>query len=264
MEKIVLAIFAHPDDAEFMCAGTLSLLKKAGWSIHIATMAPGDKGTTEYSREDVSFIRKAEATNAAKLIGGTYYCLDFEDVYIFYKCDTINKTTALIRKIRPSIVFTASPSDYMIDHEVTSQIVQTACFSTGIKNMEVDEDPFEPIPYLYYCDPMEGKDKFGNDIHPSIYVNVTSDILLKEKMLSCHESQRNWLLQHHKMDEYILYMKRFAEQRGKEINTKYAEGFRQHLGHGYQQNNILKEILGDLVKLNHNYQIPVSNILLDR
>ena len=42
-------------------------------------------------------------------------------------------------------------------------------------------------------------------------------------------------------------MKRFSEQRGKEINTGYAEGFRQHLGHGYPHDNILKTILGDLV-----------------
>jgi hypothetical protein len=66
-------------------------------------------------------------------------------------------------------------------------------------------------------------------------------------MLTCHASQRNWLLTHHKMDEYIYCMQRFSESRGKEINTKYAEGFRQHLGHGFSQNNILKEILGDLV-----------------
>jgi len=43
MRKVALGIFAHPDDAEFLCTGTLSLLLKAGWSIHIATMAPGDK-----------------------------------------------------------------------------------------------------------------------------------------------------------------------------------------------------------------------------
>jgi len=41
MKKRVLAIFAHPDDVELMCAGTLSLLKKKGWEIHIATMTPG-------------------------------------------------------------------------------------------------------------------------------------------------------------------------------------------------------------------------------
>jgi len=42
-------------------------------------------------------------------------------------------------------------------------------------------------------------------------------------------------------------MKQFANFRGKEINTEYAEGFRQHLGHGYPQDNIIKKEIGDLV-----------------
>lgn len=248
-DKTVLGIFAHPDDAEFLCAGTMSLLRDAGWAVHIATMAPGDKGTALYSREEISVIRRTEAAKAAGLIGGTYHCLECEDVYILYDRESINKTTALIRTVRPSLVFTSSPVDYMIDHEITSLIVQTACFSSGIKNMEVSVQPFEPVPYLYYCDPMEGKDKFGNPVRPSMYVDISNAIRVKEDMLACHESQRNWLLTHHNMDEYILSMNRFAGERGKEAGTRYAEGFRQHLGHGHPQDNILKTILDKLVIL---------------
>ena len=257
MNKVALGIFAHPDDAEFMCAGTLSLLTRAGWTIHIASITKGDKGTTLFSMEEISSIRKEEASRSAEIIGGHYHCLEFEDVYIFYNRDTINKTTNLIREVHPDIVFTASPHDYMMDHEVTSLIVETACFSSGIKNMEINTEPFEPIPYLYYCDPMEGKDKFGILIQPSIYVDIESEIHTKEKMLSCHASQRNWLLKHHKVDEYILCMKHLAEMRGNEINKTYAEGFRQNLGHSYPSRNLLKEILGDLVTVNHNAQIPI-------
>ncbi len=247
MEKIALGIFSHPDDAEMVCAGTLSLLRKAGWEVHIATMAPGDKGTAEHSREVISRIRRAEAARAADVIGASYHCLELEDVYILYDRDSINRTTALLRTIRPSLVFTASPNDYMVDHELTSMIVQTACFSSGIKNMEVDVAPYEPVPYLYYCDPMEGKDIFGKAVVPSLYVDITNEIEVKEKMLARHESQRNWLLTHHKIDEYLLAMKRFAGKRGLEISVEYAEGFRQHLVHGFPQDNILPDILGKKV-----------------
>lgn len=260
MNKIALGIFAHPDDAEFMCAGTLSLLQKAGWIIHIASMAKGDKGTTVLSREDVSSLRKEEASRSAGLLGGHYHCLEFEDVYILYNRDTINKTTGLLRRIRPSIVFTGSPNDYMLDHEITSLIVQTACFSSGIKNMEIDEEPYEPIPYLYFCDPMEGKDKFGIIVQPSVYVDIESEIHTKEKMLSCHSSQRNWLLEHHKIDEYILFMRDLAEMRGKETGTRYAEGFRQNLGHSFPGSNKLKEILGDLVTINQADHIDADSV----
>jgi LmbE family N-acetylglucosaminyl deacetylase len=246
MKKTAFAIFAHPDDVELMCAGTLSLLKKQGWEIHIATMTPGDKGSAEHSREEISSIRKAEAEKSAALLDATYHCLEFEDAYILYNRETINKTTRLLRKVQPSVVFTASPADYMVDHEMTSVIVQTACFCCGIKNMDINETPFEPVPYLYYSDAMEGKNIMGSPVEPTLRVNISDEMPVKEKMLACHESQRNWLLKHHKIDEYILAMKRFAKIRGEEINAKYAEGFRQHLGHGYPQNNILKEILGEL------------------
>ena len=255
MDKTVLGIFAHPDDAEMLCAGTLALLKKAGWSVHIATLAPGDKGTAEYDREEISKIRKAEASKAAEIIGASYHCLEFEDVYILYDRESINKTSALIRRIKPSVVFTSPPSDYMLDHEMTSRLIQTACFCAGIKNLEIEESPFEPVPFLYYSDPIEGKDKFGNMNQPSLYVDITSKIDTKTRMLECHKSQREWLRLHHKMDEYILAMKRHGKQRGNEINTDYAEGFVQHLGHGYPQNNVLKEILEDLVVTRRN---PIS------
>ncbi|MDD4192138.1 MAG: PIG-L family deacetylase [Mangrovibacterium sp.] len=247
MEQTVLSLLAHPDDAEFVCAGTLSLLKKAGWKIHIATMTPGDKGSAEHSREEISRIRKNEAARAAQLLDATYHCLELEDIYILYNRESINKATSLIREVRPSIVFTSSPADYMIDHEITALVTQTACFSAGIKNLPISETSFEAIPWLYYCDPMEGKDKLGNPVKPGMYVDITSEMQVKQQMLACHESQRNWLLSHHKMDEYLLSMKRFSAQRGQEAGVTYAEGFRQHLGHGYPQDHVLKEILGEAV-----------------
>jgi len=259
MRKIALGIFAHPDDAEFMCTGTLSLLKKAGWSIHIASMAKGDKGTNKLSRAEISRVRKAEAEKSAALLDAKFHCLEFDDVYIFYDRDTVNRTTGLLRQIRPDVVFTSSTNDYMADHEITSMIVQTACFSTGIKNLEIDEEPYEPMPYLYYCDPMEGKDVLGNLVQPSIYVDITSEMAIKEKMLSCHASQRNWLLEHHQVDGYTNFMKHMAQMRGKEAMSAFAEGFRQHLGHGYPQHNLLREILGDLVISKNTAQIPVPD-----
>jgi LmbE family N-acetylglucosaminyl deacetylase len=246
MEKIVLGIFAHPDDAEILCAGTLSLLSKAGWSVHIATVGNGDKGTTTHSRDEIISIRSAEARKSAELIGATYHGLLIEDIYIFYDRDALNRATSLVRKIRPSLVITHSPSDYMLDHEISSKITQTACFTAGIKNMDVPEEVFYSIPTLYYCDPIEGKDKYGEIVQPSNYVDISTEIEIKEKMLASHESQQSWL-QSHQDSEYILAMKRFSAKRGEQINSSYAEGFRQHLGHGYPQGNLLKETLGDLV-----------------
>lgn len=244
MNKSVLAFFAHPDDAEILCAGTLSLLKRAGYNIHIATIGNGDKGTATHSKEEIIGIRRAEAIKAAGILEGIYHCLDVEDIFILYERESIEKASALVRHIQPSVVFTHSPDDYMLDHEITSKIVQTACFTSGMKNLEIPEKPFGPVPYLYYADPVESKDKFGNRIKPGVFVDITAEIETKEKMLASHSSQRDWLMAHHKVDEYLLAMKSVARSRGEESGFEYAEAFRQHLGHGFPQDNILLEALG--------------------
>jgi hypothetical protein len=118
--------------------------------------------------------------------------------------------------------------------------------------MDIKEKPFDYIPYLYYSDPVEAKDIFGKMVDTPVYVDITSVMDVKEKMLACHKSQRSWLMAHHKMDEYILSMKRHGELRGREINARYAEGFRQHLGHSFPQDNILKDQLPELCIVREN------------
>ena len=243
-EQIVLSIQAHPDDAEFTCVGTLALLKKKGWQVHIATMTPGDCGSATHTRAEISAIRKQEAANAATLLDGQCHCLECEDVFIIYDKPTLLKVIEVIRKVRPTVVITHSPQDYFIDHENTSHLVRTACFSCGIPNVDTPGTAaYGFTPYLYYADAMEGKDIFGNPITPSVYVDITTTMDIKEKMLCCHESQRDWLMAHHGMDEYTASLKRHAEHRGRDIQVKYAEAFRQHLGHGYPQDNLLKQEL---------------------
>ncbi|MBM4080334.1 MAG: PIG-L family deacetylase, partial [Planctomycetes bacterium] len=68
-QKTALAVGAHPDDVEFMMAGTLALLKQAGYQPHILTVANGSCGTAEYSQKDIIRIRAKEAANAAAVIG---------------------------------------------------------------------------------------------------------------------------------------------------------------------------------------------------
>lgn len=250
INKTVLCLVAHPDDAEFQCAGTLALLAERGWKIVIATMTPGQAGSDIVGPEEISAIRRTESANSTALLNGTYECLENEDIFIMYDRPTLLKAIELFRKVRPAIVFTASPSDYIIDHEVTSKIAQTACMAAGIPNIKiVGTSPIATVPYLYYCEPTQGKDIFGREIESNIHVDISLMIGIKEKMLSCHESQRRWLQKISKVDEYLIMMKDFSRKKGKEINCDYAEGFRQHLGFSYPSDNILKSELGELVHI---------------
>lgn len=252
LNDTVLAIVSHPDDAELLCAGTLALLKDRDWKVVMATMTPGDGGTATHSREEISIIRKSEAAEAAALLEAPYHCLECEDIFVLYDKPTLLKVIELVRKVRPRLVLTMSPSCYMVDHEMTSKLVQTACFSAGVKNIRTDSDPFYHVPHLYYADAMEGKDRFGQPVNPSMVVDISSKITLKETMLVCHASQREWLRAHHGMDEYVHAMRAASQQRGRSVGVAYGEGFRQHLGHAFPQDNLLATELGDFMSMKIN------------
>ena len=247
MEKVVLSVLAHPDDAEFLCAGTLIRLRREhGFEVHIASMTPGDCGSIEMSPEEISRTRRAEGAAAAELIGATYHCLEERDLLIFYNEQTVEKVTRLLRLVRPSIVLTHSPSDYMLDHEMTSVVTRAAAFGAPIPNFLADRLPdprLDHIPHLYYCDPIEGKDPLGRDIPPQFAVDISNVIDTKAEMLARHASQREWLLKHHGMDQYVHAMREWGATRGRQHGVAFAEGFRQHLGHGYPQENVLGELL---------------------
>ena len=250
MNDVVLSILAHPDDAEFLCAGTLiRLVRERGWRAHIATMTPGDCGSAELPPEEISRVRRAEGAAAAAVIGAAYHCVEERDLLIAYNDRTLERVTRLLRAVRPAVVLTHSPADYMLDHEMTSTVVRAAAFAAPIPNFLRDRDlgpPLEHIPHLYYCDPIEGKDPLGRPVDPLFGIDVGGVIDTKAEMLVCHASQRDWLLKHHGLDQYVTAMRAWGAERGRRWGVAFAEGFRQHLGHSYPQDNVLGQLLGAL------------------
>jgi LmbE family N-acetylglucosaminyl deacetylase len=240
-----VSLLAHPDDAEFLCAGTLARLARVGWSIHIATLTAGDCGTTTQSAAEISAIRKAEGAKAAARIGGEYHCLGELDGRVVYDKPTIQKAIDLFRRVNPRLVFTHAGRDYMMDHEITSMLARCATQIFGAPNSsDVALPGGAGIPHLYYCDPVEGLDPFGESPTPSVVVDVSAELGTKTEMLACHASQREWLRAHQGVDEYIDAMKRHAELRGKLIGTSAGEAFVQHRSHGYPRNDLLGELFG--------------------
>jgi N-acetylglucosamine malate deacetylase 1 len=248
MADVVLSVLAHPDDAEFLCAGVLvRLAREHGWRVHVASMTPGDCGSAELPPEEIARIRRAEGARAAGLVGATYHCVEERDLRIFYEERPLERVTRLLREVQPGIVLTHSPADYMLDHEMTSTLLRAATFGAPAPNFFRDRGhapPLGRIPHLYYCDPIEGKDALGRDVTPQFCIDVSEVIEDKAAMLAAHASQRDWLLKHHGMDQYLESMRAWSARRGRQIGAAYAEGFRQHLGHSYPQDNLLGQLLG--------------------
>jgi LmbE family N-acetylglucosaminyl deacetylase len=242
--RVALTLLAHPDDAEMFCAGTLIRLADAGWEVHIATVAAGDCGSTTLARGEIAAVRYQEGVAAAAKINATYHCLEESDIQVVFDKATNRKTIDLLRRVAPTLLITHPRHDYMLDHEQVHLLARSAAFSYPIPNAStLPLVPGSAIPWLYYCDPVEGRDPYtGELVAPTTYVDITSQMHRKIEMLACHASQRDWLRAHHGMDEYIEVMKRHSGQRGEQIGRAYAEAFVQHRGHPFPQANLLADL----------------------
>src|SRR5436853_2934028 len=78
-DERVLAVMAHPDDAELLCAGTLARAKKDGATIGVCVLCKGDKGQPVVRIENLTDVRRAEAAAAAKLVGAELLTGEFSD-----------------------------------------------------------------------------------------------------------------------------------------------------------------------------------------
>lgn len=243
----VLAIHAHPDDIEFQCAGTLLRLQQLGCQISVATMTPGDCGSAEHPADEIAAIRRGEAAAAAEILQADYTCLEFRDLSICFDNDSRRRMTEFLRRKNPHIIFTAPPVDYMHDHEITSALVRDACFNASVPNYRTQQwDPapcLTAIPWLYYVDPVEGTDHFGNRQPVDFVVDISRQFATKHRALACHASQREWLRRQHGIDEYMDACERWSRARGQEIGVAYGEGFRQYKGHPHPSSNLLRELL---------------------
>jgi LmbE family N-acetylglucosaminyl deacetylase len=211
-------------------------------------MTGGELGTAEHPLQEIRAIRLREAAKSAGVIGAQFHSAGGYDLAVEYSAAYRRRAVRVIREVDPFLVFTHPPVDYHIDHEETSRLVWGATFAAPIPNFDcgVPTRLASGIPYLYYWDAFENKDHFGRPLPLSCAVEISSVLKVKVKMLACHASQRNWMRRHHHEDNYIELMKAGAKAEGERLGLKAAEGFIQHRGSSYPQDNVLKTILKDL------------------
>lgn len=241
----VLAIHAHPDDIETLCAGTLAVLAAAGHQVRIATVTGGDLGSTVTAPHETSAIRQAEAARAAALIGAEYRCGGVPDLGVFNDDPTRRRVTELIRWAQAEVVITASPADYHPDHEAVSQLVRDACFAASVPNYATGEAALlAAIPHLYFMDPIGGRDREGVWTDPDFGADVAAVFETKRAMLACHVSQDAWVARQHDIPDHLASMERWTRRRARDFGAELAEGFRQYRHHPYPKTPLLQEMLG--------------------
>lgn len=234
--KTAFAIAAHPDDIEFMMAGTLLLLKKEGYEIHYMNIGSGNCGSTVHDYDTIRKMRLSEAKQAAKILGAHFHPAFRDDMEIMYDLPTLRHVAATIREVKPNIVLTHSPADYMEDHTNTCRLAVSATFARGMRNFTTD--PSRPAAdydcTVYHALPHSLTDNLRRVIIPGAFVNTTSVFEAKMEALKAHQSQHHWLGVSQKLDSYLQTMEDLSlKVGGMSKKFKHAEGWRRHLHYGF-------------------------------
>lgn len=254
-----LALFAHPDDIEFVAAGTLLLLQEKGWDLHYMNLCTGNGGSVEMDGPTTARTRLAEAQEAARILGATFYPPICDDLELTYSTPLLRKVAAVVRQARPSIVLTHSPADYMEDHQNTQRLACTGAFAHAIQNFVTDppEPSFLHDVTVYHAMPHGLCDPLRKRIQAGSYVNTTRVHARKRESLAAHVSQKNWLDVSQGMDSYLVSMDEASRRVGQLSGQfEYAEGWRRHLHLGFSGSEIdpLKDALGDDCLINEAYE----------
>lgn len=232
----VLAIAAHPDDIEFLMAGTMLRLRERGWELHYFNLCDGCLGSTSMDEAATRTVRLREARAAAALLGATHYPPIERDMELLYTIERMRQVAAVVRQSNPDVVLTHAPVDYMEDHQNASRLAVSATFSRGMPNFKT-LPPFPPIDKpvaVYHAQPHGHQTPLGEWVHAGLWVDVANVFSQKEAALACHASQRQWLDSSQGMDNYLGTLRELASTAGR-LSGRFelAEGWRRHVHWGF-------------------------------
>ena len=261
----VLAVGAHPDDIEFMMAGTLLLLGEAGAELHMWNLANGSCGTAEHAKDEIVRLRRKEAEDAAEVAGATVYPPIADDLMLFYEPESLRKVAARVRQIQPDIMFVPSPQDYMEDHQNACRLAVGGAFARGMLNFETEprQEPWSGETVIYHALPYGLHDGLRRRIYAGLYVDVASVLETKREMLACHRTQKKWLDESQGLNAYLNNMEEMCEEVGEMSGRfQHAEGWRRHshLGFAPEDHDPLMEILGDRCWKDYRYQKKLQEL----
>ncbi|MCP3965157.1 MAG: LmbE family protein [Lentisphaerae bacterium] len=261
MPKTAIAIACHPDDIEFMMVGTLIKLKEAGYEIHYLNIANGSLDTNQYDYETIVRIRREEAIAACKVIGAHFHESISDDMEVAYNLDQLSKVVGVIRRVKPEIVLTHGPYDYMEDHVSAGRLAVSAAFSRGMVNFKCTQPAIDGKVTVYHSMPHSLTDQLRRPVIPGLFVDISTTIELKKQMLSCHRSQKEWLDVSQGNDAYLIDMVKRGCYFGKMSERyEYAEGWIRHSPVGFcaDDDNPLIDVLGDDAFVNTDFEEAIK------
>ncbi|HEX8918651.1 MAG TPA: PIG-L deacetylase family protein [Chloroflexota bacterium] len=222
----MLVVTAHPDDAEFGCAGTVARLAGEGKDVFYAIVTDGSKGSSdpEMTPERLSALREQEQRDAAHVLGvRDVSFLGFPDGMLEPTLDVRKAITACIRLRKPDVVITQSPI----------RDLSGAVFATHPDHLAAGEACFAAV---YPCarDRLTFPDLLLQGLEPHAvkelwvsgtssadhFIDISSTLKDKIRALKAHDSQVGTRT----IEEFIPER---ARQMGARAGMNYAEGYKR-------------------------------------
>lgn len=234
--RVAMAVAAHPDDIEFLMAGTLHLLARAGWETHYMTVANGSCGSLTEGPAATARRRAREAREAARILEARFHPSLTADATILYGMPLLRRLAATVREVGPDVLLVPSPEDYMEDHTETCRLAVTAAFVRGMPNFRTmpQRPPVSRDVAIYHAMPHGLRDPLRRRIVPDACVDTTSVHEVKRAALAAHRSQHGFLSDTQHMSSYLQVMEDMSRAVGRlSRRFAHAEGWRRHLHYGF-------------------------------
>ena len=185
MNVDLLAVFAHPDDAELLCGGTLARAADQGHRVGILDLTAGEAGSAGSAS-----LRAQEAAEAARILGVvTRLSAGLPDAALQNSPEARLAVAARLRALRPRTVIIHPPGGRHPDHRVASELVRDACFVAGLSRAPLEGQPHRPAKVLYAVSYQEPA------IEPRFVVDVSEQMERKLEAIAAFRSQfdgRTW------------------------------------------------------------------------
>ncbi|HEX9122895.1 MAG TPA: PIG-L deacetylase family protein [Actinomycetota bacterium] len=219
-----MVLFAHPDDAEYMCGGTVALWAREGTEVHYVCITDGSAGNNEPGavRADISRVRKAEQRAAAEVLGvKSVTFLDFPDGMLEVTLEARKAVTREVRRIRPEVLVAPDPSrlwsstrSYInhSDHRAAGELALCAVMPDAPSRPQFPELLEEG------CEPFEIPNLWLGAEEPDTFIDIAKTIDVKLEALTRHRSQQG--------EASAPWVRQRGRQLGEAGGVEYAEGFR--------------------------------------
>jgi LmbE family N-acetylglucosaminyl deacetylase len=227
----VLAVVAHPDDAELLCAGTLARAKADRAAIGICVLCRGDKGQPKRALAKLATVRRREMDTSATLLGAQLFRGDLPDGELDDSPAQRRRVIEIFRRFQPSLVLAHAPHDYHPDHRAASALAEAASWFCASRGHKTPSPALSAPPALWWMDTLS---MIG--FEPGFFVDVSKYVDLKSRLLACHKSQllRGADAGFSPLDQLMRIQ---AKARGSQAGVEAAEAFQEY--HAFKRGRAL-------------------------